>query len=55
MGEANPKFKPGQDITLNAGATITGGLLQRLRHGAAPHQPDREQQQADDRGWQHRQ
>ncbi len=34
MGEANPKFKPGQDITLNAGATITGGQLLMVSNAA---------------------
>jgi predicted RecA/RadA family phage recombinase len=27
MADWSPKFKPGQDITLTAGATITGGQL----------------------------
>lgn len=27
MGDYSPKFKPGQDITLTASATITGGQL----------------------------
>ena len=34
MGEANPKFKPGQDFTLNAGATITGGQLLMVSNAA---------------------
>ena len=27
MGDYSPKFKPGQDVTLTAGADITGGQL----------------------------
>lgn len=27
MGDYSPKFKPGQDVTLTASATITGGQL----------------------------
>ena len=34
MGEARIKFKPGQDITLTAGADITGGQLVQVSTAA---------------------